>query len=511
MILGAVYGVGAPRAPDRRGVADPDARTLGAGVVFSSPTFLFVFLPVCLLGYLLVPVRWRNGWLLGASIVFYVWGAGGQVGIILFVSLVAFAGALIAYRAGRGGALGSSPRWLMISLIGLLLVPIFVFKYFSPIWSVVRGWGLPVVSELGPVTWALPLGISFFTFHAISYAVDVSRGKIPPERSLRDFLLYLFLFPHQIAGPIVRYSEIRDEMKSSRFINSHQAVYGVTRFSWGLMKKACIADPVGVVANAAFASSGSSMGTTTAWLGAIAYTLQIYFDFSGYSDMAIGLAMMFGFHFPENFSAPYRSVSVTDFWRRWHMTLSRWFRDYVYIPLGGSRQGIRREYAALLSTFALTSLWHGATAPFLVWGALHSGALVVERLTGYRHIQGWVWLRRGILALFVVLSWVPFRSRDMGQALDVWRAMISWHPAPMPPAVLVAITPITVAAILVGLLEFLGPGTTTGFRTLFGATGGAAAGRFHARRGALLAPVLMIVSITLVLWLDFSPFLYFQF
>jgi alginate O-acetyltransferase complex protein AlgI len=482
-------------------------------MAFSSPTFLFLFLPLTLLGYLAAPVRLRNVWLLLASMLFYFWGAGGEISVLLYVGLISFFGALIGWRAGRraeaaraAGNQPAMPRAAIISLIALLLVPLFLFKYLPPLADFADSIGWSERFGIGPVTWALPLGISFFTFHAISYVVDTARGAIPAERSLRDYLLYLFLFPHQIAGPIVRYAEIVGELKSRRDVRLEMAAYGITRFAWGLAKKVCIADSAGIVADAAFGAAGGDMSAPTAWLAAVAYTVQIYFDFSGYSDMAIGLAMLFGFRFPENFRSPYTALGPADFWRRWHMTLSRWFRDYVYIPLGGSRHGIRREYAALLITFLLTSLWHGATWPFLLWGGLHSLGLLVERVTGIRDSERLLWLRRAVTAVFITAVWVPFRSETLTQTGYIWTAMVTGGLAAPPPVVLVTLTPLTVAALVLGVAAFFAPRTATGFQLVHGQFQD-----FQLRVATVSAPILLAVAVAGALWLDFSPFLYFQF
>jgi alginate O-acetyltransferase complex protein AlgI len=500
-------------------------------MVFSSPTFLFAFLPATLLVYLAVPARARNSWLLAASVLFYVWGSGGQVAVLLYVGLVSFGGARLA--RGRRAAIAG--------IVGLLLAPIALYKYAPPATDLVRS---TLWSGAPPAHWALPLGISFFTFHAISYVVDVARG-LPPERNLRDYLLYLFLFPHQIAGPIVRYAQIAGELKGRRDVTLDDASFGLSRFAWGLAKKAFVADSAGLVADAAFSAPSGTLNATTAWIGAIAYAVQIYFDFSGYSDMAIGLAAMLGFRFPENFLAPYRSLGPADFWQRWHMTLSGWFRDYVYIPLGGNRHGPRREYTALLATFFLTALWHGATWPFLVWGGLHSGALLLERATGQRGRTTWPGLRRAVMALFIVISWVPFRSPTLGHAVEIWRAMAgapgeptglgglsgstglsgsSWLGglsgasglgarlgAPSP-EVLITLTPWTLLALAVGLLVFVGPRHVSGFQFVHAARPQPGDRRdFRPPRAAVTVPVLLVIAVVSVLWLDFSPFLYFQF
>jgi alginate O-acetyltransferase complex protein AlgI len=512
-------------------------------MVFSSPTFLFLFLPLTLLTYLAMPARWRNSHLLLASVIFYVWGAGAQVFVLLYVSLVSYAGVRmlrsrvsaagltaaaspaaeleriersVSGESDAGAVLVLAPprpeppsvqpqvgRGPVAVLIVLLLIPIIVYKYVptvSAFLGTLGGHGGPTVH------WVLPLGISFFTFHAISYVVDACRGDLPPERSLRDYLLYLFLFPHQIAGPIVRFRQIATELKDRRDVTLDNVGYGMTRFAWGLFKKACIADTAGVVADAAFGMAGPDITTSTAWIGALAYTVQIYFDFSGYSDMAIGLAAVFGFRFPENFNAPYTSIGPADFWRRWHMTLSSWFRDYVYIPLGGNRHGAGREYGALLMTFFLTSLWHGAAWTFLVWGGVHSLALLLERLTGLRKRQGWVVFRRALMAVFIVASWVPFRAPTLHEAVEIWQAMAGGSWGPPAPEVLLTLTPWTTIAAGIGVLVFFGPRTRTGFALVHGQPQA-----FRYLVAVVSAPLLLVVAVLSVLWLDFSPFLYFQF
>ncbi|MEQ7129295.1 MBOAT family O-acyltransferase [Actinopolymorpha sp. B11F2] len=442
-----------------------------------------------------------------ASGFFYLWGAGGQIAVILVVALVSFAGARAIIRGRQRNEEAHRDILIITTLVILAtLTPLFIVKYLPVLLNTARDLGL---GSVAPVHIALPLGVSFFTFHAISFVVDVLRRSIPPGTSLRDYLLYLFLFPHQIAGPIVRYDEIRTEIENHRVVTTRQAAYGCTRFAWGLAKKACIADPCGRVADAVFAQS-DDLSTPAAWLGAVAYAIQIYFDFSGYSDMAIGLAALFGFHFPENFAAPYRSHSVTEFWRSWHMTLSRWFRDYVYIPLGGSRHGPRREYAALLLTFLLTALWHGASGTFLLWGALHSLALVVERLTGLRYAQRWRTVRRVALALFVIFSWVVFRSPSLDAATDVWGAMLSGDLRGLPPGVLVVMGPWQWCALSVGLAAFIGPWQRTWFQTLFGIEA-STTGIVRGRLAVAATPALLLAAVVAVIWLDFSPFLYFQF
>jgi alginate O-acetyltransferase complex protein AlgI len=266
----------------------------------------------------------------------------------------------------------------------------------------------------------LPIGISFYTFHNISYIVDVYRGERPALRAPIAYATYITMFPQLIAGPIVRYREIADQLPQERTHRLDDIAAGFPRFALGLCKKVIIADSLSPLVNACFSTPNEEMTFTTAWLGALAYTLQLYFDFSGYSDMAIGLGRMLGFRLPENFARPYSSVTITEFWRRWHMSLSRWFRDYVYIPLGGNRHGTARTYRNLITVFVLTGFWHGADWTFLVWGLYHGALLIIERGFGIAEApaQNRV-IRRALTFLLVVFGWVFFRSADMSQALTM--------------------------------------------------------------------------------------------
>ena len=491
-------------------------------MVFSSPTFLFLFLPITLLVYHAIPVtsRWRNTWLLAASILFYLWGAGSAILAILFVSVSSFGGAYIAWlilrRQRRDAAPGGEARKITIpSFVTLLiiLVPLVAFKYLPQVATLEIPRVSSALTTLGANTWALPLGISFFTFHALSFVIDSARAGRPLTTSFPSYLLYLFVFPHQIAGPIVRYSEIGAQITAVRRITAMQMGYGITRFTWGLAKKVLIADNCGVVANAMFENTANPtlMSGTGAWLGAVAYALQIYFDFSGYSDMAIGLAQMFGFRFPENFRSPYTAGNITDFWRRWHITLTKWFRDYVYIPLGGNRRGVWVEYGALLLVFFLTSLWHGALAGFLIWGGLHSLALLVERITGLRNVRAFAVPRRALTLVFVIVAWVPFRALELHTTVDIWQAMLGGPWDFISPVLFVTLTPFTLAALVVGALSFVMPSTRTGFQTVFGRSEPDTLSGFRWRTALVLVPLALVVTLAMVLQSDFSPFLYFQF
>ena len=341
-------------------------------MVFSSIEFLWFFMPVVLLAYTAVPPRWRNSLLAAVSLVFYAWGAHA----ILFVFLASILGNYLAGRLiGRARDAGreqAARRLMLIAVVGNLGV-LFAWKYtVFAVAQLNQAIGVFGDGSIREPSIALPIGISFFTFHGISYVVDVTRGDARPMRSIADYAQYMAFFPQLIAGPIIRYHQIEDQIRTPppRARRLEDIAEGFPRFALGLCKKVLIADQVAPVANAAF-SDPSGLSTAGAWIGALAFTVQIYFDFSGYSDMAIGLARMFGFRFPENFDRPYSAVSMTDFWRRWHITLSRWFLDYVYIPLGGSRVSQAVTVRNVLVIFLLVGAWHGAAWTFVLWGGLH--------------------------------------------------------------------------------------------------------------------------------------------
>jgi alginate O-acetyltransferase complex protein AlgI len=479
-------------------------------MVFSSIEFLWYFMPVVLVLYALVPPRWRNGLLALASLVFYAWGAHA----IVYVFLLSLA---INYTAGRGIAHlrhedgGRAARLVMWTAIvaDLLLLAIWKYTVFAATQlDGVLGW-LGEGHAVGIPRIALPIGISFFTFHAISYVVDTYRGQAEPMRRPQDFAQYMAFFPQLIAGPIVRYHQIDDQIRTPppRSQRVWDLADGFPRFALGLSKKVLIADQVSPIADAAFASS-HALTTPAAWLGALAYTVQIYFDFSGYSDMAIGMARMFGFRFPENFNRPYSSVSLTDFWRRWHMTLSRWFRDYVYIPIGGNRGTRTRTSLNLLFVFLLTGLWHGAAWTFVLWGLYNGLILVGERLSGIARWpeQRLATVRRAGTLLLVILGWVLFRASTLGDAGRVYGALVPLHFGALTPAVHAALTRESVGALTIGVATFLLPGSFVLGRLIED-------GRWHgvplaARAVTLLVLPLAAISVAAG---SFSPFLYFRF
>jgi alginate O-acetyltransferase complex protein AlgI len=320
---------------------------------------------------------------------------------------------------------GRTKSAVFIGSIAANLALLFHYKYTRFLWGAVTQILAPLDIKMSHApSIALPIGISFFTFQALSYIADVYTGHVAPARRIVDFGMYHSLFPQLIAGPIVRYVEIEEAVYQRRS-SLDGAASGVLRFCIGLGKKIILADNLGAVADPIFALPHNELSGPVAWLGLLCYTLQIYFDFSGYSDMAIGLGKILGFEFPENFNLPYRSRSITEFWRRWHMTLSRWFRDYVYVPLGGNREGPWRTYRNLCAVFLLCGLWHGAGYTFAVWGLYHGALLVIERI--YRDHIGF--LPRGptswaVSFLLVMLGWVFFRSPDVPAALQYFAALL---------------------------------------------------------------------------------------
>jgi alginate O-acetyltransferase complex protein AlgI len=384
-------------------------------MVFSSFLFLFFFLPACLGCYFVAPARWKNLVLLVWSYLFYAWGAPRLIGLF-FISTV------VDYVLGRAIAANRSQvqRQKLLLTVSLVfnLAALFYFKYANFFIGELED--LMRKHNLGGIHWvqvALPIGISFFTFHKISYIVDVYRGIVRPATNFINYALYIALFPQLIAGPIIRYHDIHEQI--SKRVHDIESVFsGLCRFCLGLGKKVLIADAMGSVANNVFHLQSSELSAPYAWLGIICYAYQIYFDFSGYSDMAIGLGKVMGFHFLENFDQPYISQNFTEFWRRWHISLSRWMRDYLYIPLGGNRVSKVRMYLNLWVVFFLSGLWHGANWTFIVWGLYHGFFLVIDRLFWLK-----LSLRLGrvintlLTFVLVLVGWVLFRSDTLAQAL----------------------------------------------------------------------------------------------
>lgn len=386
-------------------------------MVFSSSIFLFLFLPLALLGYYLIRVDLRNVFLLVVSLLFYTWGEPKFV-LLMITSIV------INYVMGLiiGGLEQSKLIWRRIALLIAILANLGILSYFKYFDFFISNVNAIAGTQFSFKNIALPIGISFFTFQGLSYIFDLYMRKIKAQKNFVNIALYIALFPSIMAGPINRYTDINPQI-NQRSSDLNQFAEGVKRFIVGLSKKIILSNTFAVIADRAFEAQSSDLTVSLAWIGIIAYTIQIYFDFSGYSDMAIGIGKMFGFKFLENFNYPYISKNLTEFWRRWHISLSSWFRDYVYIPLGGNRKG--NVYLNLLIVFFLTGMWHGASWNFIVWGLWHGLFLIIERVFKQKGIKvkvpsaiKWIYM-----IIVVMIGWVLFRAASLTEATSYIRAM----------------------------------------------------------------------------------------
>lgn len=381
-------------------------------MVFSGPLFLCLFLPAVLILHLVLPQRVRNVWLLAASLLFYAWGEPRYIVILLTVAVIDFSAGLALPHLPQ-----KHKKALLSAVVAVNIGCLCFFKYTNLIISGINGL---FQSSMPALELALPVGISFYTFQTLSYVIDVYRGRVGTQRNFIDFFMYVTLFPQLIAGPIVRYSDIEDDLRCRR-ITSGDFAYGVCRFSVGLGKKALLANTMaGIVSSA----SSGEITVVLAWCASLALMFQIYFDFSGYSDMAVGMGRMLGFRFPENFRYPYEADSITDFWRRWHITLSSWFREYLYIPLGGNRRGLPRQIFNLLIVWACTGLWHGGEWNFLFWGLYFFVILVVEKIFLARVLEKLHSSLRHIYSLILIFfGWVIFAADASGKLSLMCRAL----------------------------------------------------------------------------------------
>jgi alginate O-acetyltransferase complex protein AlgI len=390
-------------------------------VLFSSLTFLFVFLPTIIIVYYLAPLKWRNPILLFSSLLFYAWG-GVSYTVVLILSII--------FNFIVVKKINSTPQkvWLQIGLLGNIVI-LLIFKYldffilnFNTLLAII-----PNTTPLPSINLLLPLGISFFTFQQMSMLWDVYRDEKKHKITLLNTALYIGFFPQLIAGPIVRYHDIIDQIKH-RSESAELFFSGVKKFVLGLFKKVILANQMALLADTVINEEYRFLASSAAWLGITAYSLQIYFDFSGYSDMAIGLARMFGFKIFENFNFPYISTSIKDFWGRWHISLSTWFRDYVYIPLGGNQRSTTQTYANLIIVFLLTGFWHGATWSFVFWGAFHGVFLIIEKLGMDALLQkiprpiSWFYT-----LIVVMIGWVFFRIENFSEAVQFVKLLFSFN------------------------------------------------------------------------------------
>ena len=381
-------------------------------MLFSTMTFVFMFLPIVLVLYLVTKKELHNPILLISSIIFYAWGEPKYLAIMLLTILINWLGAI-----GVDKFKNHKKLVLALTIIANLGFLIY-FKYFN---FLIDNCNNIFHSHIDPLNIVMPIGISFYTFQALSYVVDVYRGDCNVQKDIYKLALYICLFPQLIAGPIVKYHDVAEQI-DSREVNFEKVDLGVKRFIIGLSKKMLIANTMGAIADKIFIQNPDTFSPLIAWIGSIAYTFQLYFDFSGYSDMAIGLGLIFGFKFLENFNYPYISKSITEFWRRWHISLSTWFKEYVYIPLGGNRKGKFKTLRNLGIVFLLTGIWHGAAWNFVVWGIWHGFFIIIEKIINIKefeqkHTQKWVRFLQHIYCIFAFLiGWVMFRSETMSYA-----------------------------------------------------------------------------------------------
>jgi alginate O-acetyltransferase complex protein AlgI len=473
-------------------------------VVFTSVSFLFLFLPVFLIGYYLTPTRWRMWPLLFFSYVFYGWARLDFLALLIGATLWTFLCGQALHKARADGDILRARRVLILG-VGLNLAVLIYFKYadfgIESVSSMLMVFGLGGLEPLGIV---LPVGISFIVLHSISYLADLYRNDAPNSRSLLEFSVYMAMFPQLIAGPIIRYKDVAHQFqRRDHSIETFNG--GALRFMVGFSKKVLIADAIAPIATIAFAQPAPTFAD--AWLGTIAYTLQIYYDFSAYSDMAIGLGLMIGFRFLENFRSPYDSRSITEFWRRWHISLSNWLRDYLYIPLGGNRRGTGRTYVNLLTVMLFGGLWHGAAWTFVAWGAWHGSLLAFERRAGVR-MNADLPRARGHHAgtlILVMIGWVLFRADDLGAAMRMFAGLVGLHESGRSPAMLtLGMFPFIVLAAT-ALWTFLAPASVRDRLRVW---------RFPGAPGLAIQTVACVVFAFAVLRLSsstYTPFLYFRF
>lgn len=469
-------------------------------MLFSSITFLFLFLPIMLAVYYIAPPQWKNLLLLAGSLIFYAWGEPVYIILmILSILLNYFCGMDIENKSENEA---KAKRSLVFAITVNIVLLVF-FKYFGFLiesTNTLFGISIPY-REL-----ALPIGISFYTFQEISYIVDVYRGKVKAQQSLVKYALYVSMFPQLVAGPIVCYGDIEKQL-TARKISGRKLGQGAMLFIIGLSKKAVLANTLGKIFEEISSTSASNLTVLMAWLGCITYAFQIYFDFSGYSDMAIGLGRMFGFEFKKNFDVPYVSKSITEFWRRWHISLSSWFREYVYIPLGGNHVTISRNIVNLLIVWMLTGMWHGAAWNFIVWGIYYGVVLVLEKYVWGAIVDRWPGVLQHIYALVLVLvGWVFFFSPSLGAALRYLFAMVGGGAGFVSKEVFFVI----LTHWLFYLLAVIGS-TTLGSRLLRAILN---VSENHTARTAITLVVffgMLAISVAYLIADTYNPFLYFRF
>lgn len=472
-------------------------------MLFSSTTFLYLFLPAVLFFNFVIlrkSRRLQNIFLLLASLFFYAWGEPKFV-LVMMASIVINWGFGILVNRNRDNK--RTAKTLISLDVAFNLAILFVFKYLTFAGHIISrafGWDIHVPNL------ALPIGISFFTFQAMSYVIDVYRGRGEVQTNILYVGLYISFFPQLIAGPIVRYETIAAEIQNRRE-TAEDFFDGFARFVVGLSKKVLLANSFAFLADSAFspANDGTGLSVAFCWLGAIAYTLQIFFDFSGYSDMAIGLGRMFGFHFLENFNYPYVSTSVSEFWRRWHISLGTWFRDYLYIPLGGSRVSRGRNVFNLFVIWFLTGLWHGANFTFIAWGLMYFVLITVEKLTGFdkKSGGGWTAVKWIYTMFFVVLGWVLFRSDSILGALSYIKSMFGLNGNALSDGMFTGFFAQNAILLAVGVVL-----STPLFKTIKERTAASEAAEYLRAAGLI---ILFVLSVASLVSSSYNPFIYFNF
>jgi len=481
-------------------------------MVFSSAIFLFLFLPVFIGLYYLTPVKFRSLTILVGSYVFYGWW---RLDFLFLLIAVTLGNHLCAKQIVKHEDTSRGRRMMQIGVVGNLLI-LGVFKYFNfGVDSMNAIFEQSGLNSFEALRFILPIGISFYIFQSISFLIDVYRKDAPPAKGFIDFAAFTSLFPQLIAGPVLRYKDLADQFKE-RDHTMDKFSEGASRFMSGFAKKVLIADSVAPIADAAFALENPTM--TESWLGALAYTIQLYFDFSGYSCMAIGIGLMLGFRFIENFNLPYISRSITEFWRRWHISLSTWLRDYLYIPLGGNRKGKARTYVNLFLTMLLGGLWHGANWTFVIWGAWHGAIMAIERACGIRGatddkiaIAPRV-IRTAFTFFLVILGWVIFRAENLDVAMNMYRGMFGLNGYGITDYLSWQLKGVSLTMMVVGMMIiFIGPI----FKKYLSKQTQSPTGEALALNRSILVQVsvflLFILAVSRLLAQSYSPFLYFQF
>ncbi|ACT04673.1 MBOAT family O-acyltransferase [Paenibacillus sp. JDR-2] len=394
-------------------------------MVFSSLLFLFIFLPAVFLLYWLSPRRGKNLILFLASLVFYAWGEPVYIVIMLISTVTDYSFGLLLSKPEWG------PKRRKGIVVASVIVNLALLSYFKYADFAVSNLNALLGTDIPLTELALPIGISFYTFQSMSYIIDVYRGTAKAQRNWIDFGTFVALFPQLVAGPIVQYNTLAEQLKERR-VTMEMFAEGVRRFIIGLAKKVLLANNIGLLWHAVSDADAGTLPVLTAWLGIIAFAFQIYFDFSGYSDMAIGLGLMFGFRFNENFNKPYTAQSITDFWRRWHISLSTWFRDYVYIPLGGNRKGLPKQLRNILIVWLLTGIWHGAAWNFMLWGLYFGIILIFEKWAGLRLLsRAPRWIRHVYASLLILIGWVLFAFDELPKAGGYLKAMFGLSGQPV--------------------------------------------------------------------------------